>query len=585
MELPTRYSTNIKELCGRHVLVKNMLTNLPAILRQANLISLAQEQTVIEHIEASGDSVLEALLTLGLFHHYELTEHLSSIFGLPDTDLTGYDYYTLCQQLGLRELITRYQALPILRKGQTLTIAVSDPTHLQVEDDFRFATGLKIELVLADYKTLQAAIRRLYGRAMQESSSTEREINQDQLANLVQLADDEIQSVEDLSQDNSPVSRFINQILLDAIRKGASDIHFEPYETLYRVRLRCDGMLVETQQPASHLGRRLAARIKILSKLDIAERRLPQDGRIKLRLNQDTAIDMRVSTLPTLWGEKIVLRLLDSSASHLDIDKLGYNDKQKQLYLQALKRPQGMILMTGPTGSGKTVSLYAGLRLLNTTDVNISTAEDPVEINLSGINQVQVQPKIGFGFAQALRSFLRQDPDIVMVGEIRDTETAEIAVKAAQTGHLVLSTLHTNSAAETVIRLSSMGIEAFNLASSLSLIVAQRLARRLCPHCKRATNTTPSLLRKFNLSDQDVIYEANPRGCNECTNGYAGRVGIYEMMEFTPQLTQAIMHKASILQIEQLAKANGMQTLQESGIEKLKLGVTSVKELQRVLYF
>lgn len=585
MELPTRYSTNIKELCGRHVLVKNMLTNLPAILRQANLISLAQEQTVIEHIEASGDSVLEALLTLGLFHHYELTEHLSSIFGLPDTDLTGYDYHTLCQQLGLRELITRYQALPILRKGQTLTIAVSDPTHLQVEDDFRFATGLKIELVLADYKTLQAAIRRLYGRAMQESSSTEREINQDQLANLVQLADDEIQSVEDLSQDNSPVSRFINQILLDAIRKGASDIHFEPYETLYRVRLRCDGMLVETQQPASHLGRRLAARIKILSKLDIAERRLPQDGRIKLRLNQDTAIDMRVSTLPTLWGEKIVLRLLDSSASHLDIGKLGYNDKQKQLYLQALKRPQGMILMTGPTGSGKTVSLYAGLRLLNTTDVNISTAEDPVEINLSGINQVQVQPKIGFGFAQALRSFLRQDPDIVMVGEIRDTETAEIAVKAAQTGHLVLSTLHTNSAAETVIRLSSMGIEAFNLASSLSLIVAQRLARRLCPNCKRATNTTPSLLRKFNLSDQDVIYEANPRGCNECTNGYAGRVGIYEMMEFTPQLTQAIMHKASILQIEQLAKANGMQTLQESGIEKLKLGVTSVKELQRVLYF
>lgn len=585
MELPTRYSTNIKELCGRHVLVKNMLTNLPAILRQANLISLAQEQTVIEHIEASGDSVLEALLTLGLFHHYDLTEHLSSIFGLPDTDLTGYDYYTLCQQLGLRELITRYQALPILRKGQTLTIAVSDPTHLQVEDDFRFATGLKIELVLADYKTLQAAIRRLYGRAMQESLSTEREINQDQLANLVQLADDEIQSVEDLSQDNSPVSRFINQILLDAIRKGASDIHFEPYETLYRVRLRCDGMLVETQQPASHLGRRLAARIKILSKLDIAERRLPQDGRIKLRLNQDTAIDMRVSTLPTLWGEKIVLRLLDSSASHLDIGKLGYNDKQKQLYLQALKRPQGMILMTGPTGSGKTVSLYAGLRLLNTTDVNISTAEDPVEINLSGINQVQVQPKIGFGFAQALRSFLRQDPDIVMVGEIRDTETAEIAVKAAQTGHLVLSTLHTNSAAETVIRLSSMGIEAFNLASSLSLIVAQRLARRLCPHCKRATNATSSLLRKFNLSDQDVIYEATPHGCNECTNGYAGRVGIYEMMEFTPQLTQAIMHKASILQIEQLAKANGMQTLQESGIEKLKLGVTSVKELQRVLYF
>lgn len=562
-----------------------MLTNLPAILRQAQILSPTQEHAVIEHIKASGANVPEALLALDFFHPHDLTEQLSTLFGLPDTDLTRYDYPQLCQQLGLRDLITRYQALPIAHNGQTLTIAVSDPTHLQVEDDFRFATGLQVELVLADYKALQAAIRRLYGRTIQGSSSSGKEISQDELANLVKLSDDEIQSIEDLSQDDAPVSRFINQILLDAVRKGASDIHFEPYEALYRVRLRCDGILLETQRLSSNLSRRLAARLKILSKLDIAERRLPQDGRIKLRLNQDTAIDMRVSSLPTLWGEKIVLRLLDSSAANLDIDKLGYNDQQKQLYLAALKKPQGMILMTGPTGSGKTVSLYTGLRILNTAEVNISTAEDPVEINLSGINQVQVQPKIGFGFAQALRSFLRQDPDIVMVGEIRDLETAEIAVKAAQTGHLVLSTLHTNSAAETVIRLSNMGIEAFNLASSLSLIIAQRLARRLCRHCKIAVVPSMQLQQHFRLLSTETIYEANPHGCNECTGGYSGRVGIYEVMAFNPQLAEAIMQKASIHQIEQIAKANRMQTLQESGIEKLKNGVTSFKELQRVLYF
>lgn len=562
-----------------------MLTNLIAILRQAQLISPTQEQAVVDHIQASGASVPEALLALGIFHPHDLTEQLSQIFGLPETDLTRFDYPSFCQQLGLRELITQYQALPLQRHGQVLTLAVSDPTHLQIEDEFRFATGLQVELVLADYKALQAAIRRLYGRTIDHATSQGKEISQDELADLVQISDDEKQSVEDLSQDDSPVSRFINQVLLDAVRKGASDIHFEPYEQQYRIRLRCDGILVQTQQPASHLGRRLAARLKILAKLDIAERRLPQDGRIKLRLNTDTAIDLRVSTLPTLWGEKIVLRLLDSSSASLDIDKLGYNDTQKQLYLNALKQPQGMILMTGPTGSGKTVSLYTGLSILNTEEVNISTAEDPVEINLPGINQVQVQPKIGFGFAQALRSFLRQDPDIVMVGEIRDLETAEIAVKAAQTGHLVLSTLHTNSAAETVIRLANMGIEPFNLASSLSLIIAQRLARRLCPHCKQADLPTLTEQQQFMLEPDQTIYRPRPSGCNECTNGYSGRVGIYEVMAFDPQLAEAIMQKASISQIEAIAQAHGMQTLQQSGIEKLKLGITSMQELQRVLYF
>ncbi|MCR9548035.1 type IV-A pilus assembly ATPase PilB [Vibrio antiquarius] len=561
-----------------------MLTNLSTVLRQAGILTFSQEESLIEQVKASGISIPEALLSSGFFTSSELVEHLSSLFGLNQPELSQYEYASLCQQLGLRELITRHNALPLHRTTSTLLLAVADPTNQQAEDDFRFATGLQIELVLADFRQLSAAIRRLYGRSLSHEKSGLKEINQEELANLVDVGADEIDNIEDLSQDESPVSRYINQILLDAVRKGASDIHFEPYEKMYRVRLRCDGILIETQQPPSHLSRRLSARIKILSKLDIAERRLPQDGRIKLKLNQDTAIDMRVSTLPTLFGEKIVLRLLDSSSASLDIDKLGYSEQQKQLYLDALRRPQGMILMTGPTGSGKTVSLYTGLSILNKPEINISTAEDPVEINLSGINQVQVQPKIGFGFAEALRSFLRQDPDVVMVGEIRDLDTAEIAIKASQTGHLVLSTLHTNSAAETVIRLSNMGVESFNLASSLSLIIAQRLARKLCSVCKQPQELTVQL-QNLGIQASDNIFKANPDGCNECTHGYSGRTGIYEVMRFDEFLSEALIKGASVHELEKLAIANGMSTLQMSGIEKLKQGITSFSELQRVLYF
>ncbi|EPM7949213.1 type IV-A pilus assembly ATPase PilB [Vibrio parahaemolyticus] len=561
-----------------------MITNLSTILRQAGLLTFSQEESLLEQVKASGISMPEALLSSGLFTSSELAEHLSSLFSLSQPELSQYEYASLCQQLGLRELITRHNALPLQRTPSTLLLAVADPTNQQTEDDFRFATGLQVELVLADFRQLSAAIRRLYGRSLSHEKSGLKEINQEELANLVDVGADEIDNIEDLSQDESPVSRYINQILLDAVRKGASDIHFEPYEKMYRVRLRCDGILIETQQPPNHLSRRLSARIKILSKLDIAERRLPQDGRIKLKLNQDTAIDMRVSTLPTLFGEKIVLRLLDSSSASLDIDKLGYSEQQKQLYLEALRRPQGMILMTGPTGSGKTVSLYTGLSILNKPEINISTAEDPVEINLSGINQVQVQPKIGFGFAEALRSFLRQDPDVVMVGEIRDLDTAEIAIKASQTGHLVLSTLHTNSAAETIIRLSNMGVESFNLASSLSLIIAQRLARKLCPYCKQPQEHTVQL-QHLGIQTTDNIFKANPDGCNECTHGYSGRTGIYEVMRFDESLSEALIKGASVHELEKLAIANGMSTLQMSGIEKLKQGITSFSELQRVLYF
>ena len=501
-------------------------------------------------------------------------------------NVAQYDYATCCQKLGLRDLITQHQALPIHYDHCLIRLAVSDPSIAQIEDDFRFITNKQIELVLADEGQLQAAIRRLYGKGLSDSQpSQNKEITQDELASLVDISNDEMVFTEDLSQDDAPVTRFINQILLEAVRKGVSDIHFEPYEETYRVRFRCDGILVENSSPSSHLSRRLSARLKIMAKLDIAERRLPQDGRIKLKLNSEVSIDMRVSSLPTLWGEKIVLRLLDSSAASLDIDKLGYSDAQKELYLTALKRPQGMILMTGPTGSGKTVSLYSGLNILNTTEKNISTAEDPVEINLNGINQVQVNPKIGFTFAYALRSFLRQDPDIVMVGEIRDLETAEITVKAAQTGHLVLSTLHTNSAAETVVRLGNMGIENFNLASSLTLIIAQRLARRLCPHCKAIDPLTPEIREEYGIDLLGTVFQAHTEGCNECTHGYSGRIGIYEVMPFTRELSIAILKGATVRQIEQLAIKQGMDNLATSGIKRLEDGTTSLQELTRVLYF
>lgn len=369
------------------------------------------------------------------------------------------------------------------------------------------------------------------------------------------------------------------------MRKGASDIHFEPYEKTYRIRLRCDGILHQHATPPANLSRRLSTRLKVMSKLNIAERRQPQDGRIKLKISPTLAIDLRVSTLPTLWGEKVVLRILDSSSANLDIDILGYNAQQKAAYLSALSQPQGMILMTGPTGSGKTVSLYTGLKILNTDERNISTAEDPVEINLPGINQVQINTAVGLGFAEALRSFLRQDPDVVMVGEIRDIETGNIAVKAAQTGHLVLSTLHTNSAAETITRLTNMGIEDFNLASSLSLIIAQRLGRRLCKHCKRVDELDDFVREKLNIPAFQVIYKASERGCDECNKGYLGRVGIYEVMPFSRELAQALMAGATTLELETIACQQGMMTLQQAGVEKLCEGVTSLSELQRVLHF
>ncbi|HIF9181313.1 TPA: type IV-A pilus assembly ATPase PilB [Photobacterium damselae] len=563
-----------------------MHTTLASILHQADLISSVQQQQVEDSVSMEGITVPSALIHLGIFSDRELAQHLSHIFGLTLVSVHDYDFEACCKAVYQRDLVLRHRALPLAQNTDTLFLGVSDPGNIDGQDEFRFATGRNIEPLLLENKQLESAIRRIYGRELGETTNmASRDVSDDDLNNLVDIGDDELDQTTDLGQENEPVTRYINQVLLDAVRKKASDIHFEPYETSYRIRFRCDGILHQHATPPAHLSRRLSTRLKVMSRLNIAERRQPQDGRIKLKLTANLAVDLRVSTLPTLWGEKVVLRILDSSSANLDIDILGYNQQQKAAYLNALQQPQGMILMTGPTGSGKTVSLYTGLSILNTEERNISTAEDPVEINLPGINQVHINNQAGLGFAEALRSFLRQDPNVVMVGEIRDLETASIAVKAAQTGHLVLSTLHTNSAAETITRLTNMGIEDFNLASSLTLIIAQRLGRRLCPHCKQVDEIDGFMQDKLRIPAGTTLYKANPEGCDDCNKGYLGRVGIYEVMPFSRRLAQALVDGATTLELENIAVEEGMLTLQQSGIEKLCLGITSLKELQRVLHF
>ncbi|PSU21926.1 type IV-A pilus assembly ATPase PilB [Photobacterium kishitanii] len=559
-----------------------MQTNLASILFQAELISREQEQQIVESVTAERINVPTAITRLGIMADDELARSLSHLFNLDRVDAHHYDFQGCCQSVYQRELVLRHRVLPLAQDNNTLFVGLSDPTNVDAQDEFRFAIAKNVEPLLLDNKQLESAIRRVYGSDIGDVSHS-RQISDEDLGNLIDIHDVEIDDGTDLSQDSAPVTRYINQVLMDALRRKASDIHFEPYETSYRIRFRCDGILHQHLTPPSSLSRRLSTRLKVMSKLNIAERRQPQDGRIKLKLSESLAIDLRVSTLPTLWGEKVVLRILDSSSASLNIDILGYSDAQKQAYLTALQRPQGMILMTGPTGSGKTVSLYTGLSILNTDERNISTAEDPVEINLQGINQVQINNLAGLGFAAALRSFLRQDPDVVMVGEIRDLETAAIAVKAAQTGHLVLSTLHTNSAAETITRLTNMGIEDFNLASSLSLIIAQRLARRLCCHCKRPHLLDDLTCERLKLPINTRVYQAHKEGCDDCNKGYVGRVGIYEVMPFSREIAAALMQHATSLQLEDIAASQGMQRLRESGVDKLVEGITSLTELQRVL--
>jgi len=445
----------------------------------------------------------------------------------------------------------------------------------------KFHTGCTLEFVVLEEDKLRRVLELLLQNEVEE------EANLDELAALRfdEGTDTALTSkIDDSTVDEAPIVRFVNKLLLDAIRNNASDIHLEPYEKLYRVRLRLDGLLKEVARPPLASAARIAARLKIMAGCDVAERRIPQDGRIRLDLTRSKAVDLRMNTLPTLWGEKIVLRVLDASHAQLGIDALGFDARQKQRYLEALERHQGMILVTGPTGSGKTVTLYSGLNILNTGERNISTAEDPVEINLEGINQVAVNPKVGLTFATALRAFLRQDPDVVMVGEIRDLETAEIAVKAAQTGHLVLSTLHTNSAPETLTRLRGMGIAGYNLATSVTLIIAQRLARRLCPHCKRPAKFPAKLLLQEGFAERQLaelkLFE--PGGCERCNDGYKGRVGVYEVMPITERIARAIMGDADALQLAGLAREEGSMDLRSSMLAKVAAGLTSLSEANRL---
>ena len=515
----------------------------------------------------------------------ELAEMASVEFGVPVFDLEAMNREMLPEPQIDTELMAKHHAVPLFRRGNRLFVAVSDPMNFGALDEFKFAAGINTDAVLVEDTALSKLLADLGEQSTgfdsdMASFSTDGEYD-------LEISDGPVEEDEENrdAADDTPIVRFVNKVLLDAIKQGASDIHFEPYEKDYRVRFRTDGILREVVKPPRNLAPRLAARLKVMCQMDISERRIPQDGRIQMKLSKNRAIDFRVNTLPTMYGEKIVLRILDPASAQLGIEALGFEEDQKALYLEALQKPQGMILVTGPTGSGKTVSLYTGLGILNEPERNISTAEDPVEINMAGINQVLVNPKVGLNFAEALRSFLRQDPDVIMVGEIRDLETAEISIKAAQTGHLVLSTVHTNSAAETVARLLNMGVPAFNIAASVTLIIAQRLARRLCSHCAEPETTVPheALLELGFTADQlSSAAIKRPVGCGQCKDGYKGRVGIYEVVKITKPIASAIMDGANSLELDRVAREAGFNDLRQSALRKCAEGLISLEEVSRV---
>jgi len=515
----------------------------------------------------------------------QIANSASEEFGVPVLDLSVIDVEVIPKSMVDEKMIRTHHAIPLVHRGNRLFVAVSDPTNLAAMDEIRFHAGVQTEPILVEEDKLGPFIETYI--ESQEGGGLG-DLGGDELDDLDLEAVDEDGGggeEDDSTADETPVVRFINKMLMDAIKGGASDLHFEPFEKSYRVRFRTDGMLHEVASPPINLAPRISARLKVMSAMDISERRVPQDGRIKLRVSKTKSIDFRVNTLPVIFGEKIVLRILDASQAKMGIDYLGYEEHQKKMFLEALHKPQGMVLVTGPTGSGKTVSLYTGLNILNTETVNISTAEDPVEINLEGINQCPVNHKVGLDFSEALRSFLRQDPDIVMVGEIRDLETAEISIKAAQTGHMVLSTLHTNSAPETITRLRNMGVAAFNLATSVNLIIAQRLARRLCPECKELLDLPKNVLLETGFSEEDIeegmeIY--GPGGCAKCNAGYKGRVGVYEVVKITPEISKIIMDDGNALEIAAVCQKLGYNNIFQSGLVKVKQGFTSIDEIERV---
>lgn len=563
----------------------NDTVSLTGLARQMVLAELLDEKTAQQaqsQAQRNKLSLVTYLVQNKLVKSRVLAELASDQFGVSFVDLNSIDKESQPKELVTEKLVRQHRVLPLWRRGNKLFIAVSDPTNHQAVTDIQFSTGMNTEAILVEDDKLGEAIEKFFD----STASGMEDLGDIDLDGLdVEAVNDDAQDKgEGNAADDAPVVRFVNKMLLDAIKGGSSDLHFEPYEKAYRVRFRTDGILHEIARPPIQLSPRISARLKVMAGLDISERRKPQDGRIKMRISKSKSIDFRVSTCPTLWGEKIVMRILDSASAQMGIDALGYEESQKELYMSALKQPQGMILVTGPTGSGKTVSLYTGLNILNTVDVNISTAEDPVEINLEGINQVNVNPKQGMDFTAALKSFLRQDPDIIMVGEIRDLDTASIAIKAAQTGHMVMSTLHTNSAAETLTRLRNMGVPSFNIATSVNLIIAQRLARKLCNNCKKEIQVPRETLLEEGFPENKIgtfkIFE--PAGCENCNGGYKGRVGIYEVVKNTPALQRIIMEEGNSIDISIQMRKDGFNDLRTSALLKAMQGVTSLAEVNRV---
>ncbi|MFW2178455.1 MULTISPECIES: type IV-A pilus assembly ATPase PilB [unclassified Moraxella] len=552
-------------------------------LVQEGLVDEATMQKALEQSQQERANLIAYLVDNKMARPDAIAWLIAREFGDPLIDLDSLNLEYIPKTAVEEKIIRDFMVLPVFQRGNRLFVAMSDPTRADALDALRFGTRLAVETVVAEHHKIKATIEKLF------SASSLQDFGDFDGSSF----DDEEQGKEADSgettldsTDDAPVVKFVNSMLIKAITMGASDLHFEPYEKSYRVRFRIDGVLQKIANPPMQLSGKIAARLKVMSQMDISERRVPQDGRIKLKISKERAIDFRVNSCPTLFGEKLVLRILDPSSAMLGIDALGYEPDQKAMFMEALDKPQGMLLITGPTGSGKTVSLYTGLNILNTVETNISTAEDPVEINLEGINQVNVNNKVGLTFSSALKAFLRQDPDIVMVGEIRDLETAEIAIKAAQTGHMVLSTLHTNSAPETLTRLRNMGVASFNIATSVNLVIAQRLARRLCKACKKPTDLPKQSLLEMGFTEEDlanpdnVIYE--PVGCSECREGYKGRVGVYEVMKVTPEISRIIMEDGNAIQIKDAALQQGFRDLRRSGIMKVLQGLTSVQEMYRV---
>lgn len=559
------------------------LSGLARRLVKDGLLSAEKAQEALRNAQHDKIPFVSYLVQKQIVNDRALAEAASDEFGVPLIDLDAMDKDSLALSSVADTLIRKHNALPLFKRGTRLFVGLSDPTNFQALDEFKFHTGIATEPVIVEERKLQAILE----TSSEDPKATIAELGDSDLDGLEITGGDDQPKVDDDDSDvdDTPIVRFVNKVLLDGINRKASDIHFEPYEKVYRVRFRQDGILSEVISPPVTLATKIAARIKVMARLDISEKRVPQDGRIKMVLSKNRAIDFRVNSCPTLFGEKIVMRILDPSSAKLGIEMLGYEPDQQKLFIDALHRPNGMVLVTGPTGSGKTVSLYTGLNILNTVDRNISTAEDPAEINLPGVNQVNVNPKVGLTFAAALRAFLRQDPDIIMVGEIRDIETAEIAIKAAQTGHMVLSTLHTNDAPQTLTRLVNMGVAPFNIASAVNLVIAQRLCRRLCEHCKQTLNLPKQALldEGFKESELDGITIFGPTGCDKCHEGYKGRVGIYQVMPISEEIGRLIMAGGNAMQVADLAHEQGIRNLKESGLMKVKAGKTSLAEIHRVI--